>query len=143
MGTVGDEFWMNRRRVSIAGQRLQIFSYFSYLSNSESTSESASESTPRYFALGDKRSRPKSRERWSEVSTQETEAPTKRRSAILLRLGAALAILPLLPGKAAFASRAVAAKATRAAFDSDRITGKGVDNPTGHFETLDLDRPPT
>ena len=62
---------------------------------------------------------------------------------LTLALGAELAILALLPGKAAFASHVVAAKASRATVDSDRITGKGVDNPTGHFETLDLDRPPT
>jgi Tol biopolymer transport system component len=75
-----------------------------------------------------------SRERLSKVgtkvTTQGTEAPTRKRKVLLLSLllGAVLSAL------VAVAQQAEAAFTEKVVFSSNRTTGTGVNNPTGDFE---------
>ena len=67
----------------------------------------------------------------TQAATQKAETTSKRRSALLLGVGVALAGAVALAG---VAQRADAAAPEKIVFVSERTTGKGVSNPTGDAE---------
>jgi Tol biopolymer transport system component len=78
----------------------------------------------------------------TEATTQQNRAHGKRRGAVLLSLalGAALAAIVAMTGVTREAEAAFPGANGRIAFESDRTSGKGVNNPTGDVEIFAMNR---
>jgi hypothetical protein len=78
----------------------------------------------------------------TEATTQQNRARGKRRSVVLLSLalGAALTALVAMAGVTQEAQAAYPGANGRIAFESDRTTGRGVNNPTGDSEIFTMNR---
>jgi Tol biopolymer transport system component len=78
----------------------------------------------------------------TEATTQQNRARGKRRSAVLLSLalGAALAAIVAMTGVAREAQASYPGANGKIAFESDRTTGRGVNNPTGDSEIFAMNR---
>ena len=75
----------------------------------------------------------------TEATTRRTGTRSKRSAALLsLLLGAMVAALVALAGAAREAEATFPGTNARIAFDSNRATGTGVDNPTGDYEIFTI-----